>query len=375
MTINSPADLEDALRSLTEWSGEYENLWRKAIGALPPRRSRFARFIAARPFMSAAAACVVLAFTAALVSLFTPSLLRARDVALQAPAAGEPAESGFLDKAWLSRSERTAYGTAQPEYKLRVGVADQALSEQEIADRREPTDAARQVIRKASVEVKTADVRSVQLRMAHLIHEGAGEFIQDSSTSGDGANMQAHLTLRIAADRLGAVLTEIREFGEVLSEKLEGEDVTGQVVDLDARLSNEERVEDELLELLASKKDAPLTDIMAVRTSLGQVRQSIEQMRAQRQRLDKLVSLATVLVIIRHASEPPAPQPTGLGAYFMNQLSNAWNHALRRLADTVVGLMWLLVSGAVWWLLLLLALWAVARKIAHGTKACPSPGA
>lgn len=363
MTIESRAEFENALRSLTEWSGETGDLWRKAAATLPPHRSGLIRLVAARPLSAAVAACLMLAFSTTLVMVFTPTLSRAREHA--------NVQSGFVSpeyRAGESRKERVAKSDAQGDYKLRVGIAEQSPAEKSLDDRRELGDSARQVIRKASVELKTNDVRAVQLRIAHLLHEGAGEFIQDSSTSGDASNPQAHVTLRVAADRLGALLTEIREFGEVVSEKIEGEDVTGQVVDLDARLNNEQRVEQELLELLASKKDAPLTDIMAVRSSLGQVRQSIEQMRAQRQRLGKLVDLATVLVIIGHKNENPASRPVGLGAYFLDQLSSAWNHALRRLADTVVGFMWVLVSGAVWWALVLALCWYLARRLRNHEK-------
>jgi hypothetical protein len=124
-----------------------------------------------------------------------------------------------------------------------------------------PSDAippgARHVIQKATIELRTDDVRSAFLKTQHLISVASGEYVENSSLSGSGRDAYASLTLRIAVDRLSDVLNELRQLGEVTSEQLVGEDVTAQVVDLEARLRNEQRVETELLELLCSICAAP----------------------------------------------------------------------------------------------------------------------
>ena len=71
------------------------------------------------------------------------------------------------------------------------------------------------------------------------------------------------------------------------------------VVDLDARLRNERRVEQELLELLDSRDESPLEEILKLRGEIAKVRTQIERYTAQQDRLSRLVSLATVLIIIR----------------------------------------------------------------------------
>jgi len=218
------------------------------------------------------------------------------------------------------------------------------------------TSGERQVVRKAQMELLAKDVRATFLKASLLISEAQGEYVQDSSITGSGERVEANLTLRVAATRLADVLNELRGLGEVRSEQTGGEDVTGQVVDVEARLRNEKQVEAELLKLLESRQNAPLKDIVDVRTSLGNVRQSIEQLTAQREKLGRLVSLATVLVIIRPADAPPPKPPPGLAAYLGQSLLDGLHRGALFLINTLATIAGVLVGGLVWWVLLVAAI-------------------
>ena len=226
----------------------------------------------------------------------------------------------------------------------------------------EPTTPAdRQVIRKATIELLTNDVRATFLKAAQLPSEARSEYLEASSLTGTGNEMQASLTLRVAADRLSEVLNQLRKLGEVRAEDSHGEDVTSQVVDLDARLRNERRIETELLELLDKRDGAPLKEILQLRSRINEVRQSIERLTAQQQRLSRLVSLATILVIIR-AEDAPQPKPVSdLGKYFSENVGASWTSGLRFLSDTIAGLLRVLVGGVIWWVLLTIAILAITR--------------
>jgi hypothetical protein len=185
-----------------------------------------------------------------------------------------------------------------------------------------------------------------------IVREAAGEYVQDSSLTGSGDEAYANLTLRVAADRLSEVLNELRQLGEVYSERKTGQDVTSQVVDLEARLRNEQRVEVELLRLLETRQDASLEDVLALRGQLSKIRQEIERLTAQRVHLDRLVSLATVLVLVRGGDTPFGRGGSSLGTYFADACGNAWSNGLVFLADTLATLLSILVGGLIWWVLL-----------------------
>jgi len=254
---------------------------------------------------------------------------------------------------------------ASPSAQLSEGSIDDAA-----------TTEPRHIVRKATIELVTEDVRAAFRKAEMIVSEAGGEYVEDSSLTGTAENMRADLTLRVAADRLSEVMNELRDLGEVRSEKLTGEDVTTQVVDLEARLRNEQRVEVELLELLEKRQDAPLREILELRGTLSNVRGSIERLTAQRQRLSRLVSLATVLVIIRaeHAPAPPdEPTEFSIGTYFSEGVHKAWQKGLMLLADTCGFLLSVIVGGLIWWILLVLVFGAVWRYRRRSVAAADKP--
>jgi hypothetical protein len=168
------------------------------------------------------------------------------------------------------------------------------------------------------------------------------------------------------------VLGQLRDLGIVVQESTRGEDVTDQAVDLDARIRNEQRVEKELAELLVMRKDSPLRDIMEVRDALGRIRENIERLTAQRDRLSRMVSLSTILVVIRHESAvrlPDTAKSEGLSAYFAKSIATAWRTATRVLADTVALIVTVLVGGAIWWIAVIIAVVAALRWRARALAA------
>ncbi len=216
----------------------------------------------------------------------------------------------------------------------------------------------RMVARKATMELAAFDVRATFHKTMYLIREVGGEYIQDSSLSGDEKNLCAQVTLRVAADRLSDVLNALRQLGTVRSENTEGQDVTAQVVDLDGQLRNERRVETEMLELLDKRHDAPLKDILDVREKLHDVRREIEKLTAQKEQLSRLVSLASVLVLIRNSASETTPPSKGIALYFKESCSAAWSRGLTFLADTVGFIVGIAVGGTILWVLaLVIGLW------------------
>ncbi len=241
------------------------------------------------------------------------------------------------------------------------------------------SNADRHVIRKSTLDLATADVRATFAKSALVINEALGEYIETSSLTGEGQGAQGSITLRIAASRLGSVLNELRPLGTVVAENSTGQDVTESVVDLEARIRNEERIERELLALIDKRPDAPLKDVLEIRAQLSSVRAQIEGMMGQRQRIGRLVSLATVLVTIRAKDAPVVVEKErGIGDYFVSSIESSWNSALRALADTAAGLIRVFVGGIFWWALAgagAVLIWRAANRAAAKRAAEPAPTA
>ncbi len=382
MTEAEHSQLEKDLAAMTQYTGPATELWRRALnvpdsGEAMRFRDRLIQFAGTKWQWMQVAALLIVGCGVLWLAL-TSSLSRARSAAPGTMASFADSDryryksspqldlSGMtVDKSVRDRATGRALvegaGGLDRRESVDGWIAEKATKniEPPIADGAEP----RQVVRKAAVELHTKDVRAAFVKVQMLVSEAGGEYIEQSAISGQDEQMQADLTLRVSASRVSEVLNTLRDIGEVISQQLSGEDVTAQAVDLEARLSNERRVEAELLELLESRQDAELKDVLELRRNIGQVREQIERLVAQQQHLSHLVSLATVLVIIRHDAQPePEPEHTGIGAYFARVMGDAWESGITGLADSVAWIASTLLGGLIWWSIAAVALWMAWRK-------------
>jgi len=79
--------------------------------------------------------------------------------------------------------------------------------------------------------------------------------------------------------------------------------------------------------------------------------------------MDRLVALASVLVVIRPSDASDEESHLGLGSYFAGKLHASWTGGLRLLANTVGGGLRVAVGGLMWWLLLAAAFVTVRRHL------------
>lgn len=360
-----PDEVERSLAELTAWTGPEPGLWRAALEQHRSTPRRGLRALWSRPIAWPVRIAAAIAIAALLIGILLPAAgrprLSSRPVA-QSPAiiAAKPAydEMVSVKADVFAESNDTGpwvAGVSESPQAVPSAAVPPPAPAQPPAPRSPDRVAAsgeRQVVRKATIELATPDVRAAFAKVSLIVSDASGEYVQESSLTGEGKSAQASMTLRVAAGRLPDALNELRTLGEVTSENTRGEDVTAQAIDLEARIRNEQRVEAELLQLLEKRSDAPLKDILELRDSLSGVRQSVERLTAQRDRLSRLVNLATILVLIRTPDGPAhAAGHSSLGEYFSKTIAAAWRSGLVFLADTVSTIVAILIGGLIWWAL------------------------
>lgn len=362
--MNESTSIGEQLASATRWEGESPELWAKSLEAEGKRSRGWGEGIMRlmRKRSTIAAAVVVLLGLAAVSQV---AVMQQRS---PAPRNGHT----FTMESQKPASPGSLYG------RVLGAIHPESESFDELS---------RVVVRKATIEIRTPDVRGAFAKISLLVSEARGEFVQDSTLTGGGVSagdgprqpMYGTMTLRVDAKRLGEVMNSLRGVGTVTSENSGGEDITTETVDIEARLRNEKRVEEELLELLKTRQDAQLAEIMEVRTQLGKVRQEIEQLTSRRDHLARLASLATVLVIVQEDVEKEQRESGApFGAYFTKQIEESWNGGLRTLSDGAAWVVRVLVGGAIWWALLAVmgvGLWRWARSVPAGRKSDEKTGA
>ena len=154
-------------------------------------------------------------------------------------------------------------------------------------------DAERQVISQASLDVEVTDVSGAIARLRALI-ESFGGFIEQVSTSGGPNPESGYASVRVPSERFLDALDSIERLGKPLGQSLGQQDVTGEVIDLEARLRSELRTEESLLKLL--DRAVSVSDVLTVERELSRVRANVERLQGQLDFISNSVALATINV-------------------------------------------------------------------------------
>jgi len=213
------------------------------------------------------------------------------------------------------------------------------------------------VVRTADVQVQVATgAFGTAFDRVESIAAANGGFVASSSSTTGGKARAGNLEIRVPADRFDATRQAVRGLGKVEAESLRGQDVTGQLVDFDARLTSLKAQEDALRTLLGQAK--AVGDVLTVQSNLFNVRQQIEQLQAQRTNLDQQASFATIAVALAEpgavaVTQPPKPD---------RGLAHSWRHAVDGALAVLGGM--IVVAG---WLMPLAVLgllgWGASRGL------------
>ena len=162
-----------------------------------------------------------------------------------------------------------------------------------------PIDDAR-IIRTGSIDLEVQNVAAAVTRARDGVR-GLGGYIGGSTTSSQDDRPIATVTYRVPAERWEDALDLLRTIdGEgttVVTERTEAVEVTGQVIDLEARIRNLEASEAALQAIAAQATRIP--DVLEVQGQLTQVRGQIEQLTAQLADLEDRAALATLTASFR----------------------------------------------------------------------------
>jgi hypothetical protein len=211
-----------------------------------------------------------------------------------------------------------------------------------------------------TVEVKEFD--SAKDRLREIMDTEGGYTAQANFVENPDQPRRANLVLRVPAAKLATILNQIRALGRVKEEYLNSEEVTEQMVDLEARLHNARATEQRLIAVL-NTRTGRVTDILEVEREIARTRDNIERMEAQRQNLLRRVELATVTLTLAEelkAQLERAPFATAA------RLRNAFVDGYRNFADSALGLTVFVVSYGptllLWGVLVWLA-WRGSRRL------------
>ena len=176
----------------------------------------------------------------------------------------------------------------------------------------------REVIRTAYVSLRVDDVKDSATQVRALA-VGMGGVVSTESQTSDGTDGFATVTVQVPVDQLEPYLAAVSELGTVDSRTVTAEDVTLQVVDLDARIEALTTSITRLEELLARAET--VEDLLAIETELARRQADLDALQAQRTWIGDQVAMSTVTV-----SLSPITVVTSSGAPgFLSGLESGWS--------------------------------------------------
>jgi len=167
--------------------------------------------------------------------------------------------------------------------------------------------AGRSIIRTGEVRLRVDDYEAARANLTAAV-EARGGYVSDSTQQvhdrGDESWTSGRVVLRVPAENFSGMMATAEGEGRVLESSTSTQDVTDQVVDLQARLENLRAERERLRELYQRANDTE--DILAVERRLSEVQTEIERTEARLQNLQRQVAYSTITV---EMTEPRPDRP------------------------------------------------------------------
>lgn len=181
----------------------------------------------------------------------------------------------------------------------------------------QPGATERKLSRSARLELTATKVVDV-VAQARGIAQGAGGYTGQESTGDDTAT----LSLAVPADKLDGVLDQLSHLGtSLVKRELNTQDVTEQVVDVEARLATQRKSVERIRALLSQATS--VADITSIEAELTNRESALESLEQQQNSLAGSVAMATVAMSI-HGVAAPAPAEEDHSG-FLGGLAGGWH--------------------------------------------------
>jgi len=198
----------------------------------------------------------------------------------------------------------------------------------------------RMVIKNASLSI-VVEEPGVSIEAISKLASDLGGFVVSSNLyrtqTANGLEVpQANISIRVPAEKLDQALTEIKSgAGQILNENVSGQDVTQEYTDLESRLRNLERAEEQLTQIMEQAWETE--DVLIVYNRLVEVQEQIELIKGQMKYYEQSAALSAISINIQ-ANEAVQPlkignwQPVGVAKRALQALINT----LKFLADMLI---------------------------------------
>jgi hypothetical protein len=208
----------------------------------------------------------------------------------------------------IAPNEPSATNASLVNQPVSLNQADAANTAAQAADRK--------IIRNANLTLEVASPSEIQPKIVSIAeaHQGfvvTSEATQRNTEDKTKPEITVNLVVRVPASQFNQVMEGIRAVGSRrLQEKVTGQDVTEEFMDLEARIKNQKALEQQFIEIM--KRAGKVDDALSVQRELAEVRTEIEKLEGRRRFLENQASLSTINVTL----QPPTPIVNTTGFWY-----------------------------------------------------------
>lgn len=165
----------------------------------------------------------------------------------------------------------------------------------------------RKIIRNANLTIEVTSPPESQRKIASIAESHQGFVVTSESTQRTTEDtskpaITVNLIVRVPAAQFNQAMEEIRVLGlRVIQEKITGQDVTEEFMDLEARIKNQKALEAQFLEIM--KRAGKVEEALNVQRELAEVRTQIEKLEGRRRFLENQASLSTISVTLQSPTQ------------------------------------------------------------------------
>jgi hypothetical protein len=286
---------------------------------------------------------------------------KSQPVANQTTAPPSASDSQPADSAALAARISHAGGGGGGALNSKAAI-EQEVSLADVTAAQAATVAAeRKIIRNGELTLETESPTDGQRRIT-TIAESLGGFVVTSefkqNTAQAKPSQSVTVVARVPSAQFNAALDQIHSLaGKVIQEKVSGQDVSEEYLDIEARIRTKKALEAQFLEIMKQAKK--VSDALEVQNELADVRTEIERLEGRRRFLENQSALSTITVNL----QLPAPVVATTSSGFGHDIKQAFGDAIDIAAAIVLFLIRAVIVLAPLALIFGLPAWVIWRLV------------
>ncbi len=181
------------------------------------------------------------------------------------------------------------------------------------------------LIKTGAVALRSEDVGQTRFDIQVLMDQHGGQVADDKTeTDKSGAALRSRMVLRVPVDDFDEVMETLARMDTLVSTSISSEDVTTQLIDVEARIKVQRASVDRVRQLLA--RAATIRDIMAIESEVARRQAELDSLTQQQAYLKDQTSMSTIRVNVERKPDPSKPAPKDDDdSGFLSGLTAGWN--------------------------------------------------